>query len=66
MQTGVKEITAGGDGEATGVVLSDGAVLPADLVIVGTGIAPATKWLSRTDNGIKVDKFGGILVDPSL
>ena len=66
MQKGVKEITADGDGKATGVVLSDDACVEGDLIIVGTGIAPATKWLSRTENGIKVDKFGGILVDPFL
>jgi len=66
MQKGVKEITKDSDGKATGVILSDDSAIEGDLIIVGTGIAPATKWLSRTENGIKVDKFGGILVDPFL
>lgn len=48
------------------VKLSNGTTLDVDMVIVGIGAAPATKFLDRTDNGIKKDKFGGIECDPFL
>ncbi len=41
------------------VVLSDGSVLAADLVIVGIGVVPATDWLAssglRLDDGVVCD-----------
>lgn len=49
----------GSDGAVTGVVLSDGNTLPADLVIVGIGILPRTELADQL--GIKV--AGGIVVD---
>lgn len=46
-------------GRVTGVELSDGAILPADLVIVGIGIIPAVAPLldagARGGNGVDVD-----------
>ena len=42
------------------VVLSDGTVLPADLVVVGIGVSPHTDWLEGSgltlDNGIVCDE----------
>lgn len=47
------------DGRATGVRLAGGAVLPAQMVIVGIGIVPAVEPLlaagAEGDNGVRVD-----------
>ena len=47
---------------ATGVRLADGRLLPADLVVVGIGIAPRTDLAAAAglviDNGIAVDALG--------
>ena len=55
---GVREFR-GSDGVLTGVVLTDGTELPADLAIVGVGITPATELAVAggltVDNGIAVD-----------
>ncbi len=37
-----------GDGRVTGVRLTDGSVVPADVVVVGIGVAPATAWLESS------------------
>ena len=51
-----------GEGAVTGVRLSDGEMLPAELVIVGVGAAPATEWLEgagiEIDNGVLCDATG--------
>lgn len=51
-----------GEGRVTGVRLSSGHVLPADLVLVGVGAAPAVDWLADTpleiDNGVLCDATG--------
>lgn len=54
----------GTDGKATQVVLDDGTVLDTDLVLVGAGVLPATKFLQGS--GVEVDKMGGIICDPFL
>jgi 3-phenylpropionate/trans-cinnamate dioxygenase ferredoxin reductase subunit len=59
--TTVGEIRAGG-GRVSGVVLSDGSELPADAVVVGVGIRPATELAEAA--GLEVDN--GVLVDSSL
>jgi 3-phenylpropionate/trans-cinnamate dioxygenase ferredoxin reductase component len=59
--TGVREVRAGGEGAAA-VVLDDGSELPADAVIVGVGIAPATALAEAA--GLEVDN--GVLVDAAL
>ena len=50
----------GRDGNVTGVRLSDGALLPADIVIVGIGIIPAVEPLlaagAKGGNGVEVDE----------
>jgi len=56
--TGVREFRGDG-GRLTSVVLTDGSELPADLAIVGVGIAPVTELAEAAglaiDNGIAVD-----------
>ncbi|KTE16588.1 NAD(P)/FAD-dependent oxidoreductase [Sphingopyxis sp. H115] len=50
-----------GEAHATGVRLSDGEVIPADLVIVGIGIVPAVEPLIAAGadcaNGVRVDRL---------
>ena len=58
---GVREFR-GSDGVLTGVVLTDGTELPADLAVVGVGIVPATELAVAA--GLTVDN--GIAVDPAL
>jgi 3-phenylpropionate/trans-cinnamate dioxygenase ferredoxin reductase component len=49
------------DGRAASVCLDTGAILPADLIIVGIGILPAVEPLIRAgasgDNGVEVDSY---------
>jgi NADPH-dependent 2,4-dienoyl-CoA reductase/sulfur reductase-like enzyme len=53
------------DGRAIGVVLSDGAVIPAELVVVGIGVVPATGWL--LDSGIALHgRDDGVMCDDTL
>jgi apoptosis-inducing factor 3 len=54
----------GKDGAVSSVVLSDGRELEADLVILGVGVLPATKFLEGS--GIQLDKVGAVVVDPFL
>ncbi|MFF9817603.1 NAD(P)/FAD-dependent oxidoreductase [Streptomyces sp. NPDC014006] len=55
--TGVAGLT--GDGRVTGVRLTDGRELPADIVVVGVGVRPATDWLAgsgvQADDGVVCD-----------
>ena len=47
------------------VVLGDGGpTLPADFVVMGVGVAPATKFLK--DSGFELERDGGIVVDEFL
>jgi len=59
--TGVRELRADG-GRAHAVVLDDGTELPADAIVVGVGIAPATALAEAA--GLEVDN--GVLVDAAL
>lgn len=56
---GVDRIEAGSDGRVSAVVLSDGAVVEADVVVVGIGVIPNTEWLEGSgltiDNGVMCD-----------
>ena len=56
---GVDRIEAGDDGRVTKVVLSDGAEIDADVVVVGIGVIPNTEWLEGSgltvDNGVVCD-----------
>ena len=66
MKSGVEKIVASSDSEsklATGVVVN-GQTLPADFIIMGVGVAPATSFLK--DSGIPLQRDGGIKVDEYL
>jgi 3-phenylpropionate/trans-cinnamate dioxygenase ferredoxin reductase subunit len=58
----VVESIVGSDGRATGVVLTGGEVVPADLVLVGVGAVPNVRLAQEA--GLEVDN--GVLVDASL
>ncbi|CPR12837.1 NAD(FAD)-dependent dehydrogenase [Mycobacterium bohemicum DSM 44277] len=51
-----------GNGRVQGVRLTDGSQVPADLVVVGLGVTPATDWLRgsglRIDDGVVCDATG--------
>ena len=51
-----------GEGSVAGVRLGDGSLVPADVVLVGIGVAPATTWLG--DSGLEVRD--GIVCDATL
>jgi apoptosis-inducing factor 3 len=51
----------GGD-VVEGVVLGSGESLPADLVVLGVGVSPATGFV----DGVRMAEDGGILVDASM
>ncbi|NNM75779.1 FAD-dependent oxidoreductase [Sphingomonas sp. ID1715] len=61
LRTGVAVECIEGQGRVTGVRLTGGDVLPADIVIVGIGIAPAVGPLidagAAGGNGVTVDEF---------
>ena len=62
LRTGVGVTALRGHDRVTGVELSDGSVLDADLVLVGVGAAPVTEWLEgsglQIDNGVVTDAHG--------
>jgi NADPH-dependent 2,4-dienoyl-CoA reductase/sulfur reductase-like enzyme len=51
-------------GTVTGVRLTSGDDIPADLVVITIGVVPQTDWLAGS--GIEVDKTGGIVVNEYL
>jgi NADPH-dependent 2,4-dienoyl-CoA reductase/sulfur reductase-like enzyme len=52
-------------GRVTGVRLDSGEVLPADLVVLGIGVAPATAWLEHS--GLRLhDRDRGVVCDATL
>ncbi|MDQ8755430.1 FAD-dependent oxidoreductase [Sphingosinicella sp. LHD-64] len=61
LRTGIGVDCILGDTAATGVQLSDGEVIPADMVIVGVGILPAVEPLAEAGaavgNGVEVDDY---------
>jgi NADPH-dependent 2,4-dienoyl-CoA reductase/sulfur reductase-like enzyme len=61
-RTGGQERSDSGDGTVSGVELTDGTELDADLVVVGIGSRPATDWLVGSgvalDNGVLCDEAG--------
>jgi NADPH-dependent 2,4-dienoyl-CoA reductase/sulfur reductase-like enzyme len=48
-----------GNGHVEAVLLSDNSQIPADVVIVGLGVTPATDWLA--DSGLRIDD--GVVCD---
>lgn len=59
--TGASIEAISGDTRVRGVSLTDGRNLPADVVLIGVGVLPATELAEQagleTDNGILVDEF---------
>ncbi len=62
VRTGLGVAEVRGAGHVDSVVLTDGAELTADLVVVGIGSRPATEWLDgsgiEVDNGVICDEAG--------
>lgn len=60
LRCGVSVTALEGEGRVERVRLSDGTVLDAELVVVGTGAVPATNWLKGSgltlDNGVVCDE----------
>lgn len=60
LRCGVGVARIEGDGHVERVVLDDGTVIPADLVVVGAGAVPGVAWLEESgltlDNGIVCDE----------
>ena len=48
-----------GNGRVEAVRLTDGSQVPADLVVIGLGVTPATDWLAGS--GLRID--GGVVCD---
>ncbi|KJA26356.1 hypothetical protein HYPSUDRAFT_36661 [Hypholoma sublateritium FD-334 SS-4] len=59
-----KIVAQEGNPELAGGVVVNGETLPCDFVIMGVGVAPATKFLK--DSGLEIEKDGGIKVDKYL
>jgi NADPH-dependent 2,4-dienoyl-CoA reductase/sulfur reductase-like enzyme len=66
MKNGVSEILKDDTGNVSEVVLKDGTKISCEMVLIGAGINPATSFLSKTDNDIKLDKDGAIVCDPFM
>ena len=62
VRTGVSVAEVRGENHVDSVVLTDGAELPTDLVVVGIGSRPATDWLAgsgvQVANGVICDENG--------
>jgi NADPH-dependent 2,4-dienoyl-CoA reductase/sulfur reductase-like enzyme len=48
--------------DESAVILADGTAIPADLVVTGVGVRPATEWLAGS--GLDIDR--GVVVDENL
>ncbi|WP_026918449.1 NAD(P)/FAD-dependent oxidoreductase [Gordonia shandongensis] len=64
LTSGVGVVGCLGTDRVTGVRLTDGRTLPADVVVIGVGAAPATSWLAGS--GIAVHADGGVVADAHL
>lgn len=60
----IKSANKGEDGKVKSVTLNDGRELPADVVILGTGVRPRTEFLKNS--GIEMNRDGGIVCDPFM
>lgn len=62
IRCGVQVAHMQGESRVTGVELSTGEVVPADVVIVGIGVAPATAWLEGSGLTLR----DGVVCDANL
>jgi NADPH-dependent 2,4-dienoyl-CoA reductase/sulfur reductase-like enzyme len=58
----VAGLVEGSKGSVGGVALDDGEVVPADVVVVGIGVVPATQWLENT----ALELRDGVVCDTTL
>jgi NADPH-dependent 2,4-dienoyl-CoA reductase/sulfur reductase-like enzyme len=62
LRTGVAVTGVVGESQVTGLTLSDGSQIDADIVVVGIGVTPNTEWLEGSgltlDNGLVCDAAG--------
>lgn len=65
LRCGVGVASLKGSGRVEKVVLDDGSVVEADLVVVGIGVRPATRWLESSGIALH-ERDGGILCDEFL
>jgi NADPH-dependent 2,4-dienoyl-CoA reductase/sulfur reductase-like enzyme len=65
LRCGVGVASLEGSGRVEKVVLDDGTVIEADLVVVGIGVRPATGWLESSGIALH-ERDGGILCDATL
>lgn len=65
MQTKVDKIVTSesNPSEASGILVN-GQIIPADFVVMGVGVAPATEFLKQS--GFRLEPDGGIKVDEYL
>ncbi|GAB2857112.1 hypothetical protein GCM10022221_65880 [Actinocorallia aurea] len=70
LRTGCAVVAVEGRERVERVVLADGAVVETDLLIVGTGAAPATSWLKGSgvavDDGVVCDSACRSVSDPRI
>jgi 3-phenylpropionate/trans-cinnamate dioxygenase ferredoxin reductase subunit len=62
LRTGVGVAGFEGSDRVERVILDDGTAIPADVVVVGVGVAPSTEWLA--DSGLTIDN--GVVCDATL
>lgn len=62
VRCGVQVASIDGDARVTGVTLTNGEVIPADVVIVGIGVSPATTWLETSGLTLR----DGVVCDANL
>ena len=62
LRCGVRVAGFAGDARVEGVRLADGTLIPADVVVVGIGVAPETRWLE----GSGLALGDGVLCDETL
>ena len=60
----ISSANKGEDGKVKSVTLKDGRELECDVVILGTGVRPNTKFLSGS--GLEMNRDGGIVCDPFM
>jgi NADPH-dependent 2,4-dienoyl-CoA reductase/sulfur reductase-like enzyme len=65
LRCGVGVTALEGSGRVEKVILDDGTVIEADLVVVGIGVRPATGWLQSSGIALH-ERDGGILCDEYL
>jgi 3-phenylpropionate/trans-cinnamate dioxygenase ferredoxin reductase subunit len=62
LRCGVRVAGFAGSGRVEGVRLEDGSLIPAEVVVVGIGVAPETRWLE----GSGLPLGNGVLCDETL